>query len=364
MKRFLKITVLFLLPFVLFYGLLAMVLQSSGETVALDQVVEATVDGSLVLYGSGYHENFQAYKYRVASRLGAQLLVMGTSRSMQFRSGFFKTDRFYNIGGGVKNAAEYLRFLQAMPVESLPKTVLVVLDQNMFNETWATGNPTSGLALTDLPVKKDILLRLGNSYGDGRFSILKNLKARPGVYGMAAATRGSGFASDGSYRYGTAALENLTQPESNFATTYRQIDFSQLRFAWGDVPRSQELEEIDRLLSFCAENGIQAVGMLPPFAPTVWERMMATGNYGYLEQLPAALQQVFAGYGFDCCDYSYLPDSTAVQYIDGFHGGDEIYAGIALDLAARSEVLAPLIDTDAIRALLAQPHDNPRVLPG
>lgn len=364
MKRFLRITALFLLPFVLFYGLLAVVLKNSRETAPLDEVVQATVAGDLVLYGSGYHENFQAYKFRVASKLGADFMIMGTSRAMQFRKGFYSTDSFYNVGGGVKNAADYLRFLQALPAESLPKVLLVVLDQNMFNETWAEDNKTAGLSLGDLPVKKDLLLRMGNSYGDGKFSILQNLTAKPGVYGIAAAGRGSGFAADGSYRYGSAAEENLTQPESNFATTYRQIDFSQLRFAWGDAPSEFALSEIDALLSFCAEQGIQTVGMLPPFAPTVWERMAASGNYPYLTLLPDALAQLFAHYDFACYDYSYLQNTTAVQYIDGFHGGDEVYAEIALSLAQNSSLLGSLTDEDAIRALLAQPHDNPRVLPG
>lgn len=364
MKRFLKITALFLLPFVLFYGLLGIFFVNSREGAPLDEVVSATVDGSLVLYGSAYHENFQAYKYRVVSQLAPSLLVLGTSRSMPLRSTFFTEKSFYNAGGTVKNAQDYLRFLQQLPAESRPGTVFMVLDQNMFNDEWAFNNRTAGLALSDLPVKGDVLLRMGNSYGDGKFSILKNLSGRTGCYGVAAVGRSSGFTADGSYRYGVAAEANLSAPERNFADSYRNIDFSQLRFAWGDEPSEWALDQMDQLLRWCREEQIQVVAMLAPLPPTVYERMIASGNFGYLEKLPGALSELFAGYGYLCFDESYLPDTTAVQYLDGFHGGDEVYAQALLQLAEENTVMARLVDSQAVADLLAQPHENPRVLPG
>ena len=105
------------------------------------------------------------------------------------------------------------------------------------------------------------------------------------------------------------------------------------------------------------------VGIIAPLPPSVYERMMAAGRYGYVTQMGELLPRLFAEYGFACYDKGYLPDTTAVQYIDGFHGGDEVYAGILLQLAKEDETMARLVDTDTIIAQLQTPHENPRVLP-
>lgn len=364
MKRFLRILAIFLLPVLLIYGLFALVLINSRELAPLDEVVDATVSGELVRYGSAYHENFCAYKSRVTARLSPKLLVLGTSRSMQLRSEFFTGASFYNAGGGVRNAREYLWFLQQLPEKSLPKLVVAVLDQNMFNELWAANSITDGLDTGDIARKKNLLARVGASYGDGKFSILDNLLPKAGVYGLAAAGRGSGFAKDGSYRYGAAALAGLSDPESAFSQTYRDIDFSAARFASGDTVSRQALGWTEDFLKFCAAHNIEVVGILPPFAPQVFEKMQSTGRYGYIDLLPDALQKLFASYGFACYDYTYLPDTQAAEYLDGYHGGDQVYAKMMQDLSGRESALSSYIDAERIKGLLAQPGDNPRLLPG
>lgn len=364
MKRFLKIAAVFMLPILILYGVFGLVLKNSRELAALDEVVDATVAGELTLYGSAYHENFAAYKSRVTAKLAPELLVLGTSRSMPFREEYFTGISFYNAGGGAKNAAEYLWFLQSLPQQSLPKIVLAVFDQNMFNDTWAESAWTQELSLDDVESKKDTLARVLATYGDGKFSVWDNLVPKAGVYGLAAAGRGSGFAGDGSYRYGKAAEKNLDAPESNFADTYRDIDFSNGRFAQGQTVCERSLCCVDEFLAFCYENDIIVVGILPPFAPTVWEKMQAAGGYEYLNQLPAELEKIFASYGFACYDYSYLPDTQAVQYLDGFHAGDEVYAQIALRLSQAGSALAEYVDAERITAMLSAPHNNPRELPG
>lgn len=363
MKRFLKVTALFLLPVALLYLLFGVVLWNSRELAPLSEVVAAAADGSLQRYGSAYHENIQAFKFRTASEKKAKLLVLGTSRSMQLRAAFFSEPSFFNAGGGARDVYDYERFLRALPEQARPKTVVLVLDQNMFNETWAAENATQALQLDDIPLKKDTLLRVGASYGDRKFSLLENLRRRPGIYGLAAAGRNSGFSADGSYHYGKVAEESLDVPEALFANTMRDIDFSRARFAWGDAPSARALEAVRSLLAFCGEAGIDAVGILPPFAPSVAQKMADSGHYGYLQQLPEALNKIFAEYGKKCYDYSNLEGTSAVQYLDGYHGGDEVYAMLLLDLAERPSAVAEQIDSAEIHKLLAMPHSNPRVLP-
>ena len=50
MKKFLRVLALFLLPVALLYGLFAAVLVSTRELAGMEEIVAATLDGSLTLY--------------------------------------------------------------------------------------------------------------------------------------------------------------------------------------------------------------------------------------------------------------------------------------------------------------------------
>lgn len=363
MKKFLRVLALFLLPVALLYGLFAAVLTSTRELAGMEEIVAATLDGSLVLYGTSHHENFAAYKLRVTGALAPRLLVLGTSRSMQLRGEFFSEKSFYNAGGAVRNMADYEDFLRRLPEEALPQTLLLVLDQNMFNTNWRQSSPADPQGYGDLEMDFfDTLLRTGLDYGNRKFSILKTLLPRQGIYGLAAAARGMGFAADGSYRYGSTAEKNLGQPEKNFADTYRNIDFGELRFAYGDAPDALALSQLDSLLDFCAEKGIRVAGFLPPFPPSVNRRMAQNGGYGYLDTLGEELARRFAGCGGEFYDFTAV-DSDDDEYLDGFHGGDRVYARIAVQLSEKSDILSKSIDLVTLEKLLGENGGNPRILP-
>ena len=120
MKRFLTVISLFLLPVVLFYALLATVMYNTRELAEMDELVPATVSGELKLYGTGYHENFFTYKHRVTSELARELLVLGTSRSMQISGDFFSEKSFYNAATLPTTPS----FCRRFPKKACPKPCL------------------------------------------------------------------------------------------------------------------------------------------------------------------------------------------------------------------------------------------------
>lgn len=101
MKRFLKILALFLAPVILLLGMFSLALVRSGELTPTADIEAAALNGGLELFGLAYRDDTRALKQAVANARGADVLVLGTSRSMQLRGAFFASDSFYNAGGGI-----------------------------------------------------------------------------------------------------------------------------------------------------------------------------------------------------------------------------------------------------------------------
>lgn len=147
MKRFLKILALFLAPVILLLGMFSLALVRSGELTPTADIEAAALDGGLELFGLAYRDDTRALKQAVANARGADVLVLGTSRSMQLRGAFFASDSFYNAGGGIAYISQAQVFLENMPPDARPKHLLLVLDQYFYNETWTSIEPEDSAAL-------------------------------------------------------------------------------------------------------------------------------------------------------------------------------------------------------------------------
>ena len=357
MKQFLKTIALFLLPAVLVVGLFGAALVRSGELTPMEEVRRAAIEGRLSLFGLAYREETRSFKQAVADARGAEVLVLGTSRSMQLRSEFFQTDSFYNAGGGISYLSQAKPFLEHLPEDAKPKRLLLVLDQYFYNTNWRCLEPDDSEMLEpDREIKvKTFFRRMIWNYGDGKFSLLQVLCTPKGVYGLTASVRGAGFCPDGSYTYGSALLHPEESEDVGFADTFGRMDRLNDRFEDGAVPDEEAFAETRALLEYCAANGIEVTAFMPPYAPSVWSRMQESGNYGYIPAAVSVLEELFAEYGFEVFDYSDLPETQDDQYVDGFHGSDRVYAAICARLARDSALMGDLFDEEALTALFRAP---------
>lgn len=354
MRRFLKIIALFLVPVALVYALFTAVLWRSGELTPTQAVVEKTLAGEVRVFGLAYREEGRPYKQKMAGEKAARLLVLGTSRSMQFRGGFFETDSFYNAGGALPFLPQGLNFLSRMPEESLPDQLLLVLDQYFYNETWATidekRDTEAYLFETDLK-PFTTLRRVMAGAADGKYSVWQVLQTPQDAIGMSAAARGAGFYADGSYTYGTAVLHPEKSDDAGFQDTLARIAQNTNRFEYGDTVSGYNYAETEKLLQFCAAHEIEVTAIIPPYAPTVWATMRDSGNYTYIEKLLPTLAPLFAQYGYEIFDYTDLPETTDAMYIDGFHGSDRVYALICAKLAEESKSMGHYFNKEKLMAL-------------
>ncbi len=364
MKRFLKTIALFLLPAALFLGVCFAALVRSGELARMEDVEDAMARGSVSLVGFAYRDDTRTLKQNTASARAAGVLVLGTSRSMQLRSAFFASKSFYNAGGGIAYVSQALPFLQRMPENARPEKLVLVLDQYFYNPQWCSIEPEESLTLKAY-TPPDVSYALRHMLWDlaeGKFSLAEALAAPEGQFGLAAAGRGSGFRADGTYEYGSVLEHPERGGDVGFHDTFERIAKKTGRFETGDAPDPQSLAETEALLAYCADNDIAVTAFLPPYAPSVWQRMRETGGYGYISAAYEALRALFARYGFEVFDYSLLEETSDTQYVDGFHGSDRVYAAVCARLADDSALLADEFDRSALLALFSAPG-NPLTLP-
>lgn len=355
MKKFLAIVALFLAPVLLVVGLFAGAVYASGEWRTEQEIAERVLAGEPAFLGLAYRDNTRYYKHLVAGGKAADLLVLGTSRSMQLHGEFFSGPSFYNAGGGANYVHEYRFFLEQLPPEALPGTLVLVLDQYFFEEGWSAVEALPALDYGHYSFDAGAALtRSLQDWAGGKYSLLAALAPAPNTYGMAAVGRGSGFYADGSYSYGRLMDHPEEGTDLGFHDSFDRIARGVNRFEWAAEVYGPSLAEMDRLLEFCAGHGIRVVGVLPPYAPSVYQRMAESGNYGYLAALPAALTARFAPYGFEMFDFTFMPNTADAEYIDGYHGGDRVYARLALELAGQSELLAGRLDTEYLTAALSE----------
>lgn len=359
LKRFLKTLSLFMIPVVLFVGLFAAALLRSGELVPAERIEQAAREGTLHLFGYAYRDDARTFKQAVANDRAAEVLVLGTSRSMQLHGEFFETDSFYNAGGAVAYLSQAQVFLENMPADALPRRLILVLDQYFFNENWAGSEPWDSDVLREYsaPAPYYAFRRTMADYLAGKYSLWDVLTAPEGVYGMAAAGRASGFLPDGSYTYGTTNDVPEKTLDYQFRDSMRRINMNTGRFEYGDAVWEKSLDTLRSLLSFCKAHDIKVTAFMPPYAPSVYAYMQQVGQYGYI---PAAAQKagdILHEYGFEFFDFTVMPETNDEQYEDGFHGSDRVYAALCAHLARDSEFLRPILDEEKLTALfLSEGH--------
>ncbi len=361
MKKFLIPLGLFLVPVLLILGVFYYVLGNSGEDITIAELQAGYNSGDVVLYGSAYYDTTAALKFEQSKAKAAEVLVVGTSRSMQFReSMFLDGTSFYNAGGSVSLLYEMKAFLEALG-DAKPKTVIIGLDQYFFNYNWwseAYTESTYNAVAQDHDLFEYGYTQFLRDIGAGKYDIIKLFNSEPTYYGMHAKINGRGFYEDGSYSYGNAAINPEIMADGNFSESLRNIDTGTNRFEHGSEVNADSLLALEDLLAFCKNEGIEVIAYLPPYAPTVYAKMQASGNYTYMEQIAPTIQPMFADYGFALYDFTSMSNITDEMFLDGYHAGDRVYAQMLVEMPA----LHDIVDAEALQNAIIS-EGNPRLMP-
>jgi hypothetical protein len=375
-------TFLFWLPLAAVFGPPALVLWLGGEFIPARGVVERlSARDRLVLHGAAYTNSAIYVKMRMIAARAPQVLALGTSRVMQFRSGFFRRDAgFYNAGGIIARLMHFRAVLDRIPREHQPEVLLIATDAYFFNPRFdkldrdELGVDWLTAQMTARPDGTEIFLtnwrKVWGDLADGKVEARKlaGLRGLRDRIGLNAVCRGQGFRNDGSYLYAEAARD-ITQPghrDYQFSESLGRIAAGKGRFVYGREIPPAALQELEALLDSCAERGVEVVGFLPPYAHTVWSAMEERGDdYAYLWKLPAVLRSAFKRRNFEFYDFSDLAwlggdDSEA---IDGFHGSEKTYLRALIAMLRAGSRLNHYADLSTLETTLAAARGDTGIAP-
>jgi len=357
-------------PLAVGLGIPAIIAGWSGELYRMGDVIEAQRGGKPeTLFGSAYSSQDVSLKLGRILRDAPEVLVIGSSRTLDMRKEFFQPQfTFYNGGRLASDIWVMRQALQQLPTDRLPKHLLIGLDQYKFNVGSSNYHPDD---ITPQVVKEkfDLEEQGWDRFGDVWPAVAEDLlkgKIHPPTdhdsktVGLAAKMRASGFRNDGSYRYGALIDVPAAQrsSEKRMKDVFERIEDSDEPFEHGDSINPHSLDEVGRLLDWCKSHGIKVTAYFPPFAPSAIEAMRQPPHrYKYLETLYPQVSQIFAHKGFRLFDFTRVPGSTDDQFVDGFHASDRIAATILLEMAKEDPLAREIVDEERVRALLSQSQD-------
>ncbi len=366
MAKFLRdLLLVCLLPLVLLSIPLCVFIYT-GEFVSYDAVANAQARGENSIWSRAYSDVDREFKTVSATYRGAAVVVLGSSRVMTIRSGFFTPETtFYNAGGAAQWPAEPKEFISSIPRDRQPRLILLGVDQRWFSDSVGVGIAPIGVEKANDPAMREFLhyswKKFYQDYVRGKFSLRDIFKKPGGVerIGFNAVVYNSGFRGDGSMFYG----KFLDDPK-NGAKVKTLIDekvatvlAGKSNFEYSDRVNEHTLASIDEFLSECRRRGITVVGFMPPYAHGVYERVMSVPgpDKRVADLVSKRLDETFAAQGatfYDLSDPASFGGSDS-ELFDIVHGMDKMSARIVSTLGKRDPAFSAFVDPVTLDATIA-----------
>ena len=369
MKRFFLTLFLFLLPLFFLAPLPLAILFFSGEFTPFEEIVTLQQQEAPVLFGKAYITTVPSsvFKLRAVRERIPRVITFGTSRVLQFRSGFFKKpSEFYNSGGAGGTIFDLQKALTDIPKGAEPDIIILGLDQHNFSTQWYKNNAEQKESMVNL--RTLIVLAVRHIYQDAlhkKFSfgdIVKKRGEKTRFIGIIAMIQGDGIRNDGSYRYGKFLSDpyNSAHEDYQFKDTLERVQRGNRLFFRDTYVSEDAMKELNVFLTQAKERGIHVVGFLPPFAEVVADALHADPGYDYLFQIGATIAPYFMDKGFTF--YDFMDPRTFggndAEMIDGFHGSERTMAKMLLQMIKTDKQLAAYLNTLFLEEKLKEHANN------
>ena len=328
--RFLLKLILYTLPFAILFGLLSGFMIYTGESLPLEMVAQMQMSDQPILWRSRYGDRDLDFKVISANLRQPQIMTVGSSRVLQFRSLFFNKQphAFYNGGAPAWTLDQIRQLLDRLTFT--PKVLIIGLDQPWFNDAYVPDvlpdrvSDFTHLFQANRSFMQDVFG--GESFDIGRYLA----RIEPGHGGLALGLRairdGHGFRNDGSEQYGDFLVAHFLYPQNERQHHLDELRDGKAMYVYGDTVSPTRVQQLEELLIWCKARGITVIGFQPSFMPTLYQQMIADGNHTYVSKLDAVLIPLFAKYGdpyFNFADGAALGASDD-DFFDGWHASEKI----------------------------------------
>ncbi len=340
MRKFIINTVLFVFPITLVLLICLFILLKAGELYDFNDLQPLN---EKQYFGLAYSDVGDAYKFKMTNLYyKSDVVALGSSRIMQIKKGVInKQYSFYNAGGAVNNIYKYKLFLDKLNYK--PKLFIISIDQWFFNPNYNDQRATFNDDCYEERDEVDFFNTCKLLFIDifrGKISFKRLMENTNNSIGMNAIINNNGFTSDGSYYYGGCISNPSKQMDFNFKDTYKRIEEKRSRFEQCNHADTTVCDGISAFLDECEKNGIAVIGILPPFAPAINEKMRLSGGYKYMDDIYEILSPIFSNhnncYVFDYTDMRIMGIKDC-DFVDGFHGSELIYNFILQDICKKNE---------------------------
>lgn len=369
--KFLVKLALFMLPVVIPFLLVTGGLVYIGESMPLQEVIRLQEGTLPVLFRPAYGNRDQDYKLLATNTRDPEILIIGSSRVLQFRAQFanLNPEAIFNASAPAWELEEVSRLLFNMDVT--PEVIVLGIDYPWFNDDYP-GDPIvepptnwwSRLFVVNRSYLQEVI--------DGDEFDYEQILSRdePGgsgglALGLRAIRDGHGFRNDGSEQYGDFLVAgHLWQPNLRGHHMGLFEDGEEMYFE-GAITSETALEDFEAILQFAQDNDILVVGMLPPYMPTLWAELSVSERHQYIPQTQEAIETLFADYNFPLFDFSDVSDLgfSDEDFFDGWHHSEKVAIQLYIEMASQVPELAQYSDLDALQTIVDSAPDTFSVLP-
>ncbi len=375
-RTFLLRLMLFTIPVVLVTALIFGLAVYNGEAMPLQMVIQlqATSEFPLTYFPRTAERRFQ-YKVMSINFRQPDIIAVGSSRVLQMRSELFNRDpdKFYNAGNQGLILSEVTGIIHAIHDEAMPKILLLEMDQYWF----VHGTESLTNNVVDMSRSEDSLLDILPQTKSFWAEVIKDsipinqilqrqdaLKFIP-TLGLFTINGGTGYRPDGTRPSDKLSFDSQLIDEK-IERSFETIENGKKMYRQSEVIDTIALQELQGILDYLHSKDVLVIGYMPPFAPTIYQQLMDSGQYEYMLQFEPTLTPLFEQYGFAFFDFT-DPAKTGTQdrdTWDGWHPSEKITSLIYLHIAEQMpDVFAEYTDISALRDILSQAEDTFIVFP-
>jgi hypothetical protein len=355
-KRFGK-TLFFLLgaPLLLLVAVLEIAGWRLGETVPFPRAAQMQAESPDLIWNAGRQENYAYFKLARVARERPDVLVIGDSRSGQFRSVMFRPYSCYNLSRVSWPIETLTDLLRHLPAGYAPKVIVLNLDFMMFNPSY-TGFSTNATPVFGPP-----------NHFHALWDIFRELWANPALIcassqghfpgetlmGLSAHVSEGGFRKDGSEMWAVWRIKDFGRdPEAMKALEPKFVLFSH-----GDAMGTREKAKFEEFISLAHSMGSTVIGIQMPIYGPVVRTIEQDPKCGILNDFRA---HVAGGY-FDRLGVIFFDALTFPPYSEDYryfitsvHPTEAVSSAILLKLASdpRVKAVLPKLDTAALQQKL------------